>query len=118
VGTGRPIVEDKLVGQVDATVAQEWQARGDSSVPPPLQVEEPAPPSPADRPPSPAPAVDTSQRLSAALWFTDTFNAAETERLRVAQPAADEAFAAQFRDEPARTAKPTPTSPQRSVRRR
>jgi hypothetical protein len=117
VGTGRPILEDKLLGQVDATVAQEWQARGDSSVPPPLQAEEPAPPGSADRPPSPAPAVDTSQRLNAALWFTDTFHAAETERLRAAQAAADEAFAAQFRDEPARAAEGTPKSSPRSGRR-
>jgi hypothetical protein len=116
VGTGRPILEDKLLGQVDATVAQEWQARGDASVPPQLQAEEPAPPEPADRLPSPAPAVDTSQRLSAALWFTDTFHAAETERLRAAVAAADEAFAAQFRDEPARATERTPKSSPRSGR--
>jgi hypothetical protein len=100
VGTGRPIVEDKLLGQVDATVAQEWQARGDSTVPPPLHAEDPAGSSPVDRPLSPGRAVDTSQRLSAALWFTDTFRADQMQRVRVAEQAAsDAAFMSQFRDE-------------------
>ena len=114
VGTGRPIVEDKLLGQVDTMVAQEWQARGDWSVPPPLQTEEPAPPRPANRPPAPAPPVDSSKRLSAALWLSQTFHAAEMERLRLAQAAADEAFAAQFLDEQADAAKRTPKSSRRS----
>jgi hypothetical protein len=95
-------MKDRLLGEVDPVVAQQWQSRGDWALPPPLT----AHPSEArrrraDEPaaaPAPAPPVDGLKRLNAALWFTDSFHAAEVERIRMATDA-DEQFMAQFRAE-------------------
>jgi hypothetical protein len=117
--TGRPILKDKLLGEVDAVVAEHWLERGDWSVPPPLTAHPSEPRRSRSEEPAAAPApaqpVDGLKRLNAALWFTDTFHAAEVERIRTAQRAADEAFAVQFSDEPPGAArrKPPKSSPRR-----
>jgi hypothetical protein len=100
---GRPILEDKLLGPVDAEAAQQWQTRGDWSVPPPRQTEEP--PARKSRSgalpaPTPTPPVDGSSRLNAALWMADTFRAQQMEKYRAVDEAlADEEFMAQFLEE-------------------
>ena len=100
---GRPILEDKLLGPVDAEAAQQWQTRGDWSVPPPLQMEEPPARTSRSGPllaPTPTPPVNAPSRLNAALWMADTFRAQQMEKYRAVDDAlADEEFMAQFRHE-------------------
>ena len=104
---GRKVVTDAYLGPVDSQVAQRWQERGDWSVPPPLlggrrpsakgaapssRARPPRPPAPRDPMPAAvtAPSVDGRSRLNSALFFTDVFQARQTENIRLANEAADE----------------------------
>jgi transposase len=99
---GHPVVKDQYLGPVESHVGQQWQERGDFSLPPPLEGGRfPAQRShsrrfkpaanvfPASPAPSPTPPADGHARLNAALWFTDAFHARESARIREANEAAD-----------------------------
>jgi hypothetical protein len=94
---GRPVFEDKLIGPVDAEVAQQWQARGDWSAPPSLHVEEKPPAEP--RPPLPPPGqpFDEGLREAAGRWMAAKAHAREREKYQpVDEEAAWKEFMAQF----------------------
>ena len=95
--TGSMTCTEVLLGPVDDKVAQQWQDRGNPLDPPPLaQARVPALARERTRPEGTAPArhPDGLSRLSAALWFADTFHAAEMQRMKEYNEAANELAAA------------------------
>ncbi len=91
--TGSLECKEVLLGPVDERVALRWQERGNPRDPPPLagarvptQARERA--SPPDS--APRSQVDGLSRLSSALWFADTFHAAEMQRMKEYNEKADE----------------------------
>jgi hypothetical protein len=109
---GQPVVKDECLGPVDPHVGQQWQERGDFSLPPPLEGGRLPPASRARKlrtppgphaatadPASPPPlAADPRARLSAALWFTDAFHARESARIREVNEALDAESRARHRN--------------------
>jgi transposase len=91
---------DRYVGRVDDRIARQWEARGNSRLPPPLlggrlpdSRDRLAPKRSSRPPPRKVPTVAATRpstlslpsgesRLSAALWFADVAHAAEAERVR------------------------------------
>jgi transposase len=91
--TGSLEFTEVLLGPVDEKVAQRWQERGNPLDPPPLAgARVPAQARERASPPGPAAGsqVDGLSRLSSALWFADTFHAAEMQRMREYNEKADE----------------------------
>jgi hypothetical protein len=116
---GRPVFEDKLVGPVDADVAQQWQARGDWSVPPPLHVEKEPPVEPLPHLPPPRQPFDEALREAAGNWMAAHAHARKREKYQpVDEEAAWNEFMAQFpadakvppQQQPAQSAAPGPPS--------